>query len=69
MRTVTAAALTCRECDCTAMYSGPLDVASALCVSCKHPLVSHQIGAHGATAEDPLTGEMSDDFEIAPYFR
>ena len=71
MKNVFAAGIRCEvhQCQCAVAYSGPLDVGEQLCEECKHPLRSHRIHTHGASAIDPTTGRMADDFEIAPSFR
>ncbi len=69
MKTVQAAVLQCRSCDCESTYEGPLDVGAATCGKCSHPLVQHVIRTHAAMAEDPQTGAMSEDFELFPRFK
>jgi hypothetical protein len=71
MKRITAAGLKCGEhqCDCHAMYTGPLDVGAQECNACHHALLSHRIVTQAAYAADPETGRMADDFEIAPSFR
>jgi hypothetical protein len=71
MKEVTFAGLSCNQhgCDCSVMYTGPLDVGDGKCEECDHALRSHRIVTHAAYAVDPNTGRMADDFEIAPTFR
>lgn len=71
MKEISDASLSCNEhdCECSAIYSGPLAVGNRECGDCQHLLRSHRIAAHAAYAADPATGRMPDDFEIAPTFR
>jgi hypothetical protein len=69
MKNVQAAVTECSDCDCSAMYEGPLEVGASPCKECNHPLLHHVIRTHAATAADPASGIMPDGFELFPQFR
>lgn len=69
MNEIEGAKLTCPECACDTVYTGPLAVGSLPCDVCGHALRAHDIRARVGAPGETREGSRSDPIPASPKFR